>query len=180
MKTFINICGIFIISILFLNCNYNKYEFQLSTSGCYGNCPIIDMKLVGRRLYINKIEHIRGEYKFNYKGIFVYDLSKKEFDSVKLLINQIDLLQIGEEYVSNIDDTQYYNLILRKNNKVKEIYMTEKKAPNNVSNLVNYLMKFNNYNATYKDTIMIFESRKKVQLNPIDPPPPMPELNVGF
>ncbi len=165
------ICGVFIISISF-SCKTQKPKryVEFSTSACYGYCPILDAKVENDKVYFNFIDYNK------LKGIYMYNLKEKEIKKIDSLINIIDLKNIKNEYISNREDMQAINVIVKTKIEQKSIYYYVGDEPKELNELVETILKFKNNKLIKIDTVIKFSTRKEVEIIK-KPIPPMPNFN---
>lgn len=167
MRKFIMICGVFVIS--FFSCLQEKTEIpilELSSSACHGDCPIFDLKLYEHKVYFNLIEHNSK------KGVYEYNLSEQDKKSIKKLVRMIDYDRLKDEYTRDIQDVQVYNSVFYNKQNIKEVYFYSMKAPDEYYKLIKYVINLKDSNSLKKtDTIIIFNTRKGMEIDEIDIPP---------
>lgn len=163
-------CGSLFISLL-LSCSSNKVEpliIEVSTSGCYSTCPIVDVKFEKGEVYYNFIN-------YNEKvGIYKYALTDTEISKIDSLLYSIDFDNIKEEYISHRNDMQIYNTKIIHKGFEKKIYFYEDEAPKPYENLIQYLIGLGSQEVKRIDTVIEYATRKKVGVINM-PIPPMPK-----
>lgn len=167
------LCGIMLISIFFqTSCSNNNdtaLNIEISTSGCYRSCPVIDIKVLNDKVYFNLI-------KFNDKeGSFEYKINKEEKEELKSLLAVIQLESLEDEYTSNRVDMQAYSVYINKSGAEKEIYYYESESPESLERLVRKIINFKNKELVKTSYDFKSKTRGKVPLLEI-PIPPMPNL----
>ena len=149
-----------------LSCSQNKFVLEYSTTGCFGSCPIVDIKVKNDSIYIN---HLRNTV---YTGLYCKKLSEVESKKIDGYIDKIIKDNYQKEYVESIVDVQEVNFILKKDEKtLVECYYQEQVSPDMIHDLFDYL----------KDLDMLVECKSNVsfesRLNiPFDDSPPPPKF----
>jgi len=93
-------------------------EVKFSTSGCFGTCPIFEIKLTSDR----NLEY-KGEEFTNYKGIKNLKLNQSNYNDLIGLLEYADLKHLKDHYSVNWTDDQAGTLkIIYENGDVKDIY----------------------------------------------------------
>lgn len=177
IKKFLKICTILGISLYSCKKVENdEIVLELSTSGCYGECPVLDFKLYKQKVVFNLIE-------FNSVfGIYEYQFSKIERDSLENLFSKIDFENLKNEYTSSMQDIQTFNSVIYRNGTSKKVYFYAEDVPNNFYNLTDFVMKYKDFDGLTKlDTLMKFNTRKDLEVIKDEgsiPLPPPPNGNV--
>lgn len=164
--TFLMVCSIL---LTLLGCQKKTdYIIEYSTTGCFGDCPVLDMKLVENELYYNFIKHNEQ------KGIFHSSLSKEQEEAVNSLISSILNEDIKEEYLGDVVDVPAtYFKLYRGNDELIKTNYDDYLAPKLLDSLYSYLLGISEDNLTRLefDTIN-FSTRKEIGIETFTPPPP--------
>ncbi|MFI2742487.1 DUF6438 domain-containing protein [Zhouia sp. PK063] len=148
-----------------INNQNESVDFEISTSPCFGECPILDAKLHDNSIYFNLIKYN------NVKGLYIYKLKKNEREAIKNLITQIAIDSLKDRSTTFIPDVQYMNSILSYKKKKKEILFIKSQAPISYQKFVNYILKFKDSSLVKIDTTINFMTRKKVPILEMGIPP---------
>lgn len=170
MKKFGIICGVFLISI---SCGTSKKSFviEASSSGCYGSCPILDLKFRNGEIYYNLIKYNKKE------GLHKYILTERENYVLDSLFLKINFNTLKNKYISFRQDMQVYNTRILIRDKEKYIYYYKDDAPTPYENLIDYLIDLKEKDIiALNDTIIYFPTREKFK-NVDMPIPPMPNVD---
>ena len=121
---------------------YNDFDAIIVTSsGCYGSCPIYNYRLESNGYIIyadEKFTKINGVYKGT--------INKEYFNYFKQVLNQIDLKNTDNEYTNNATDGNFEEIVFIKNNKVfKRISFYINDGPPKVKQLLDILRTMNYY-----------------------------------
>lgn len=160
------------ISILFLfSCSVDNKNFniEISTSGCYKTCPILDIKVIDDKVLFNLI-------KFNDKnGYYEYKLNPEDEKHLNILLEDINIDELQAEYTSNRVDIQVYSIIITKNNITQKVYYYENDAPKELDLLVKSIIAFKEKDLIESNKHFNIETRKEVPIinTPNVPPPPI-------
>ena len=95
---------------------YIKNDFDkivFSSTGCYGNCPILDIIIDKNGKIIFK-----GEEYVNQIGYFKKQLSKEETKYIFDKFNRLDLNKLKDKYIANHTDDEAYVVSLIKKGKI--------------------------------------------------------------
>lgn len=173
-------CGMTFLMVfsimLFTSCDKKTdYSFEFSTTGCFGNCPILDIKLEDSMLYFNFIE-------FNEKkGLFSILISNHQKREISNLVDRILTEQIKDEYLSEVLDVPATYFHLYEDD--KEIIRTNYDnhiAPKSIENLFNYLLGLSSSNQLNSVTFNVeFRTRKEINTVKFVPPPPPLKKNTN-
>lgn len=164
---------IMLISTFLCSCSNDNINIEISTSGCYKTCPIIDLKIENNKALFKFI-------KFNKKeGLYEYKLSSKEKENIKFLLKKINLNELQDEYTSNRVDMQVYNILIYNNNVKKSIYFYENNAPKELDSLVKTLIGLRDREMIKSNDDFNVETRAvfPVMNTPSIPPPPLQNEN---
>jgi hypothetical protein len=160
------LCGSLFISIFFLSCEGSeKISLEISTSGCFKTCPVLDAKLYNNIIYYNFIKSNKD------KGTYYYRLNNNEISKLDSLVNSLDLKKIKKEYASQIPDVQVYNTRITYKGEVKNVYFFENEAPKKYQNLINYILNFKEKRKIKIDTLLKISTRDKIKIIDVLPPP---------
>jgi len=160
------LCGILLINLFLSNCKKNtNIELEISTSGCYKNCSILDAKLINNILYFNFIKNNK------YVGLYKYKLNKNESNKIISLVNSIQSDSLKKEYTSHISDIQTYNTKLKYKDKIKNVFYFNNSAPKEYQNLINFVLNLKKKKLSKTDTVIKFQTRNKVKIINLPPPP---------
>lgn len=159
-----------VYSILtFFGCQKNMgYIIEYSTTGCFGDCPVLDIKLVENEVYYNFIEHNEEE------GVFYSNISKEQKEVINDLISAILEEDIKEEYLGDVVDVPatYFKLYLGNDTLIKTNY-DDYIAPKTLDSLYSYLLSISENNLTrLKAKSIDFFTRKEIGIEIFTPPPP--------
>lgn len=162
------LCGSLLIS-LFLSCEKaDKDEltsFEISTSGCYKTCPILDAKFNNGTVYYNLIEYNKKE------GVYKYKLTPKEISELNQLMSNVYLDSLKKEYASNIPDVQIYNTSFTYKGEKRNVFFFENESLESYQTLVKTLISFKQKKITKIDTILNVETRKRIPFEKMEIPP---------
>ena len=161
------VCGIFFINF-FISCNNVKNSMPLievSSSGCFGTCPILDLKFDKGKIYYNLIFHN------NEKGIFVYNPKSNEQKKIESLLNLIEFNYLKNEYTSFREDMPAFNVFFKTNTLSKRIYFYADDAPKELEDLVYYLIYLSENDLTKFDSSFSISTRMGMEVIKLDPPP---------
>ncbi|GGD27132.1 DUF6438 domain-containing protein [Flavobacterium orientale] len=174
LRRFGIVCGTFVIS-LFLSCNSDSSKFnyiEISTSGCYGTCPVIDAKIEKNKIYFNLIEFNKFE-----KGNYLLNLDRDQIIQINKLYNNLDLETLNTIYSNDIADEQRIKVKFFNKNKIKEIFYIDGSAPKNLEAFVDYIIKLKDHDSIKKKKIQFSFSTRIGFDYAIPAPPPNPHLN---
>ena len=169
------LCGSLFISLLFSCKNSSNYEFpsfEISTSGCYKTCPILDVKLYDNVVYYDFIKFNKS------KGTYQYKLTIDDIDKLNYLIKSLALDSLKEEYASHTPDVQVYNTKFTYRGEEKNVYFFENEAPKNYQDLINYIISFKENKIVKMDTILNITTRERVPFEEMQIPP-MPKDSIN-
>jgi len=139
---------------------------EISTSGCFKKCPVIDIKLIDNIIYFNFID-------FNdYVGFYSYKLTRNDIAKLNRLIESIDLEDLKSEYTSNIPDIQYYNTKFSYNGMEKFVFYSENQVLKGYSDLINYIIDVDAREIVKNDIRFNLSTRKRLPLEKIKMPLP--------
>ena len=156
------------ISLLFScknSINYEPTSFEISTSGCFKTCPILDVKLYDNVIYYDLIKFNKN------KGLYQYKLTIDDINKLNYLIKSIALDSLKEEYASQIPDVQVYNTRFIYRGKEKKVFFFENEAPKKYQELIDYLISFKENNIIKIDTILNIATRERIPFEEIQIPP---------
>ncbi len=157
---------------MMLSCNENKADnivIEVSTSGCYKSCPILDLRFNHNEIYFN---FIKNNYK---KGTYKYKLTNQELSKIDSLLSIINIHSLKESYTSHRSDMQIYSTRIVIGNKEKEVLFYDNEAPKNFENLVDFLINIRKNKELEKTNIMLnLKTREKVKILKL-PVPPIPK-----
>ena len=164
------VCGILYISLL-SSCVHKKTEspiIEVSTTGCFKTCPILDLKLDKGVIYYHLI-------KYNEKKVFFkYECNDSDISKLGSLLFSAKIDSLSEEYISYRNDMQIYNTNIFYKNIRKKVYYYEGEAPIGYENLINFLISLRKKTIIETGISVDITTRKGVEL--IDVPiPPMPK-----
>ena len=168
MKKYGILCIIILSNLILILCKNNYSEplyFEISTSGCYKSCPILDAKLDNNVVYFNLIKYNKTE------GIFEYKLTEKNIIKLNSLINSVLIDSLKEEYSSNMPDVQEFNTKFIINGKEKNVYFLENEAPEHYQELVDFIISFKDQEIKIIDTTFNITTRYRMPINEISIPP---------
>ena len=170
--TFLMVCNI----LTFLGCQKNTdYIVEYSTTGCFGNCPVLDIKLVNNELYYNFIKYNEK------KGVFRSSISREQKEAINSLISAILTEDIKEEYLSDIMDVPatYFKLYSGEDELIKTNY-DDHIALKPLDSLYSYLLSISENNLTRLEVVTInFSTREEIGIETFTPPPPPKKDNDG-
>lgn len=158
-----------------LVCDKVKQQFNnafdaiiVTSSGCYGSCPIYNYRLESNGDII-----YAGEKFTQIKGVYAGQINKKYFSYFKNKLNQINLNQTDNQYTNNATDGNFEEIVFIKNNQVtKRISFYINDGPPKVKQLLDILRAMHYYiedkkTYHYKDYFSIinpFTNTKEVNL----------------
>lgn len=174
ISKFGSLCLLVLSSLILISCKDNYYEslyFEISTSGCYKSCPILDAKLENNVIYYNLIKHNKTD------GYFEYKLTEKNIIKLNSLINSVLIDSLKEEYSSNMPDVQEFNTKFIINGKEKNVYFLENEAPKNYQELIDFIISFKDHEIKIMDTTFNISTRYIMPFNEITIPPRPRDLN---
>lgn len=140
----------------------------VTSSGCYGSCPIYNYRLESNGDII-----YAGEKFTQIKGVYAGQINKEYFNYFKNKLNQIDLYQTDDQYSNNTTDGNFEEIVFIKNNKItKRISFYINDGPPKVKQLLDILRAMHYYiedkkTYHYKDYFSIinpFTNTKEVNL----------------
>ncbi len=140
----------------------------VTSSGCYGSCPIYNYRLESNGDII-----YAGEKFTQIKGVYAGQINKKYFNYFKNKLNQINLNQTDNQYTNNATDGNFEEIVFIKNNQVtKRISFYINDGPPKVKQLLDILRAMHYYiedkkTYHYKDYFSIinpFTNTKEVNL----------------
>lgn len=156
-----------------LSCNKNKADnvvIEVSTSGCYKSCPVLDLRFNHNEIYLN---FIKNNYK---KGTYKYKLTNQELSKIDSLLSIINIHSLKESYTSHRSDMQIYSTRILIENEEKEVLFYDNEAPENYENLVDFLINLGKNNKLKKINIVLnLKTREKVKIIKL-PVPPIPKF----
>tara|TARA_B100000780_G_scaffold156289_1_gene109292 strand:- start:1431 stop:1982 length:552 start_codon:yes stop_codon:yes gene_type:complete len=169
MKSFGVLCGSLLISIL-VSCNKSNNSekditFLLSTSGCYRECSVLDLKLQNNIIYFNFLEDTKN------KGTYKYELKSEDINTLNKKISNLDLKALKSKYSSDTPDVQMFNTSFVFMNKKRDVLFLDKEAPKSFMNLVDYLISLSNKKITKLDTTIDVTTRKLIPYEKAEIPP---------
>lgn len=168
--TFLMVCSI----LTLFGCQKNvDYIVEYSTTGCFGDCPVLDIKLIENEVFYNFIEHNKKE------GVFYSNISKEQRNVINDLITRILEEDIKEEYLGDVVDVPatYFKLYRGNDTLVKTNY-DDYIAPKSLDSLYSYLLGINENNLTPLEAKSInFSTRKEIGIEAFTPPPPPEKTN---
>lgn len=166
--TYLMVCSILIL----LGCQKeSNYTIEYSTTGCFGDCPVLDMKLVENDLYYNFIKNNKE------KGVFHSSITKEQKEEINELVLNILSQDIEEEYLGDVVDVPAtYFKLYRGNNELIKTNYDNYIAPKSLDSLYSYLLGVGEKKLTRVevDTI-IFSTREDIGIETFTPPPPPPK-----
>lgn len=163
--TFLMACSI----LTFFGCQKNiDYTVEYSTTGCFGDCPVLDIKLVENKVYYNFIEYNEKE------GVFHSRISKEQKKVINDLVTTILEEDIKEEYLGDVVDVPAtYFKLYRGNDALIKTNYDDYIAPKPLDSLYSYLLGISENNLTRLETKSVdFSTRKEIQIETFTPPPP--------
>ena len=140
----------------------------VTSSGCYGSCPIYNYRLESNGDII-----YAGEKFTQINGVYAGQINKEYFNYFKNKLNQIDLYQTDDQYSNNTTDGNFEEIVFIKNNKItKRISFYINDGPPKVKQLLDILRAMHYYIEDkkpyhYKDYFSIinpFTNAKEVNL----------------
>jgi len=140
----------------------------VTSSGCYGSCPIYNYRLESNGDII-----YAGEKFTQIKGVYAGQINKEYFNYFKNKLNQINLNQTDNQYTNNATDGNFEEIVFIKNNQVtKRISFYMNDGPPKVKQLLDILRAMHYYiedkkTYHYKDYFSIinpFTNTKEVNL----------------
>lgn len=169
MRSFGVLCGSLLISIL-VSCNKpssieKDITFLLSTSGCYGECSVLDLKLQNNIIFFNFLEHTENE------GTFKYKLNSEDINVLNAKVSDLDLESLKNRYSSDTPDVQMFNTSFTFMNKKKDVLFLDNEAPESFMSLVNYLISLSNKRIIKIDTTLNIATRKLIPYEKVKIPP---------
>lgn len=170
------VCGAIFISLL-ISCNSKKnYQplIEVSSSGCFGTCPVLDLKLKENKVYYNLIYHN------NDRGLFSYELKPFEKSKIDSLFNSVKLDSLKKEYISSREDMPTFNVFIKTQKIRKRVYFYADDAPKEFEDLVYYLIELSKNDLAKLDTPFSISTRMGMEVIKIPPPPPPPTDNFDL
>ncbi|MDB9837153.1 DUF6438 domain-containing protein [Flavobacteriaceae bacterium] len=164
------VCGVIFISFL-ISCSSRKNHsslIEVSSSGCFGTCPVLDLKLKDNKIYYNLIFHN------NNRGLFSYELKPFEKNKIDSLFNYVKLDSLKKEYISSRVDMPTFNVFIKTKNNNKRVYFYADDAPKEFEDLIYYLIGLSKNDLTKLDTPFSISTRMGMEVIKIPPPPPPP------
>lgn len=168
MTKYGSLCLIILGNLILLSCKNNYFEplsFEISTSGCYKSCPILDAKLENNVVYYKLIKYNKAE------GFFEYKLTEKNIIKLNSLINSVLIDSLEEEYSSNMPDVQEFNTKFNINGIEKNVYFLENEAPQNYQELIDFIISFKDHEIKIIDTTFNITTRYRMPFNETSIPP---------
>ena len=172
-KIFGIVCGALFIS-LFSSCKFQDNNFpliEISTSGCFGSCPILDAKYEEGKVYFNLILH-NDSY-----GVFMHELDVIEKEKLIDLIKSIDLNNIQDTYTSAREDMSKFNVFIKNEKGEKRVYYYSGDAPEELENLSDFLIQLSKKNISKINNPFSISTRMGMEVLKISPPPFPPSDN---
>ena len=117
--------------LILLGCEKkSEYIIEYSTTGCFGDCPVLDIKLIDDKLYYNFIKHN------NKKGVFNSNVSKDQKQVINSLVSTLLNEDIKKEYLGDVVDVPatYFRLHFEDGREIKTNY-DDYIAPKSLDNL---------------------------------------------
>jgi hypothetical protein len=171
---------IFIISILTLliSCSKNEKDFdslEYTFSGTFSTLFLIkftENDTIFLREQWNVSERYGKKYpkaKTNYFAI----LTKEQRNQLSELIKKIDFKKIKSEYYKDYNDGSAYQIIIKKDDLKKTVFVHSDKVPKEFDSLSNWIY-------VTKEHLKLIETKKEFDFKSIDrifpPPPPPPPI----
>jgi hypothetical protein len=162
------VCGIFSISFMIFSCKESEIKdklIEVSTSGCYRSCPVLDLQFKQKTIYFNWIKN-------NDKlGTFKYELNDQELSKIDDLLSKVDVNTLRESYTSHRNDMQIYSTRFLIGKKEKEVLFYDDEAPVNYESLIDYLISLGDNSIKEIDKTLNVKTREKVKILDISIPP---------
>ncbi|MCB0736962.1 MAG: hypothetical protein KDC92_05580 [Bacteroidetes bacterium] len=116
-----------------------KPIIEIITGPCFGTCPVYELKV-----YENGILWFNGQQFCNKTGEWLKKGSKNQLAEVLSIYEHLNFDELSSHYDnSSVSDMPSINLILRKNEKVKNI-VCRWECPAEINNLISQLEKLRN------------------------------------
>jgi len=160
------------ISLLFMfSCATDSQDInvELSTSGCYKTCPVLDIKLNNDKVLFNFIKYTEKE------GIYSYSLTPSDKKRFNELLSNFNITDLEEEYTSNRVDMQVYSVMITKNGVTKKVYYYENDAPKELEALIIEIIKLKNFDLEKSNDRFKVITREEVPIIKVPAVPPPPE-----
>lgn len=161
------VCGALFIS-LFTSCENqekNKLLIEVSSSGCFGTCPILDIKFKDEKIYYNLIFYNKK------KGYFIYEPNPLEKTKLDSLLNSIEFDLLKNEYTSSRVDIPSFNVFIKVKEKNKRIHFYSDDAPKELENFINYLVELSNSELLKLQSPFSISTRMGMEIIKLSPPP---------
>lgn len=158
------------INFFVFSCNEetknNKINrIEISTSGCHKRCPVLDVKLMNRKIYF----HFFNTEK---KGYYKYVLTTNDFMELNRLFNKVRFDSLKNEYSSQKPDVQKYNTLIEYDEKKQLTFFFRNESTEEYQNLIEYLISFSEKELKKIDTTFETKTRKRIPYLKIDIPRP--------
>lgn len=107
------------VLIVYTRLKYDKNKYKkfdkiiVSSSGCYGCCPIIDICISSNGLII-----YNGQKHNKINGLYTSSISKEKYLEIEKSFNKIDLLQLDKNYQANHTDDEQVTVSFIKDGKI--------------------------------------------------------------
>lgn len=102
-------------------------------------------------------------------------LTREQRNQLSELLNRINFKKIDSEYFEDYSDGSSYQLIIKKDNLRKTVFVHSHKVPKDLDSLSNWI-------STIKRKLQLIETNKKFNFKSINrilpPPPPTPNKNI--
>lgn len=108
-----------------INPNESYDEIIISSSGCYGSCPILDISIDknGNILYF-------GQHYNTQNGLFTAKITKEKYQEIETTFKKADIPNLKDSYEANWTDDEEVTISFIKDNKiVKSISDYGRKSP---------------------------------------------------
>ncbi|MFN0050340.1 MAG: DUF6438 domain-containing protein [Cytophagales bacterium] len=96
-----------------INPNENYDKIIVSTSGCYGTCPILDISIDknGEIIYFGHLYNTQN-------GLFTSKITKEEYKEIESTFKKADIPNLKDSYQANWTDDEEVTITFIKNNKI--------------------------------------------------------------
>jgi hypothetical protein len=157
-------------SLLFVSCKKSNNELnfiEFSSYECFGNCPVMDIKVLNDTLYVNFI-------KYNSRlGLYYKTLTSIEKDRLNKLVTKLKNNEVKDSYDGNVVDVGYYKMRICSGKFEANTSYSHGEAPKYIIDLYDFL-----FNISYTSKIkaikkaMVFSTRGISYLDTLSMPPP--------
>lgn len=96
-----------------INPNENYDQIIVSSSGCFGSCPILNISIEnnGNILYYGQDYNTQN-------GFFKSKITKAQYEEIQTRFKKADIMNLKNQYVANWTDDQTVTITFIKNNKI--------------------------------------------------------------